>query len=89
MTELEGARMYDEKRVSRAGLPLASLLAQAAQALSEFQFASFSRERLRALAQRLADQRLQVAVLGQFKRGKSSFLNALLGTELLPPRWCR
>jgi GTP-binding protein EngB required for normal cell division len=39
---------------------------------------------VRALRQRLADGRLHVAVLGQFKRGKSSLLNALLGQELLP-----
>ena len=41
-------------------------------------------ERLRALAARLAAARLQVAVLGQFKRGKSSLLNALLGAPVLP-----
>jgi GTP-binding protein EngB required for normal cell division len=36
------------------------------------------------LRERLVEGRLQVAVLGQFKRGKSSFLNALLGESLLP-----
>ena len=36
------------------------------------------------LRRRLAAGRLHVAVLGQFKRGKSSLLNALLGEELLP-----
>lgn len=36
------------------------------------------------LARRLRDSRLQLAVLGQFKRGKSTFLNALLGESLLP-----
>ena len=40
--------------------------------------------RLSSLHERLAHQRLQVAVLGQFKRGKSTFLNALLGAPLLP-----
>lgn len=39
---------------------------------------------LTALRERLIEQRLQVAVLGQFKRGKSTFLNALLGEPLLP-----
>jgi len=39
---------------------------------------------LRALAARLAQSRLQLAVLGQFKRGKSSLLNALLGHEVMP-----
>ena len=40
--------------------------------------------RLRELQQRLREGRLHLAVLGQFKRGKSTFLNALLGAPLLP-----
>lgn len=40
--------------------------------------------RLRALHRRLAHERLQIAVLGQFKRGKSTFINALLGAAVLP-----
>jgi ribosome biogenesis GTPase A len=36
------------------------------------------------LKDRLTGGRLQLAVLGQFKRGKSTLLNALLGLELLP-----
>ena len=39
---------------------------------------------LTGLCERLDDARLQVAVLGQFKRGKSTFINALLGAEFLP-----
>ncbi len=39
---------------------------------------------LRKLADRLAASRLQLAVLGQFKRGKSSLLNALLGHAVMP-----
>ena len=40
--------------------------------------------RLKALRERLTQNRLQIAILGQFKRGKSSFVNALLGATLLP-----
>ncbi len=40
--------------------------------------------RLQALRRRLKHERLQLAVLGQFKRGKSTFINALLGADLLP-----
>ena len=36
------------------------------------------------LRDRLSRERLQLAVLGQFKRGKSTFINALLGANLLP-----
>jgi GTP-binding protein EngB required for normal cell division len=39
---------------------------------------------LNALRERLAQNRLHIAILGQFKRGKSSFVNALLGATLLP-----
>lgn len=41
-------------------------------------------ERLEGLRQRLAADRFQLAVLGQFKRGKSMLLNALLGADTLP-----
>jgi GTP-binding protein EngB required for normal cell division len=41
-------------------------------------------QRLDALRQRLATDRFQLAVLGQFKRGKSTLLNALIGTSVLP-----
>jgi len=36
------------------------------------------------LRERLRHRRLQVAVVGQFKRGKSTFINALLGAAVLP-----
>lgn len=36
------------------------------------------------LAARLKEERFHLAVLGQFKRGKSSLINALLGGEFLP-----
>lgn len=39
---------------------------------------------LQQLQQRLAAGRFHLAVLGQFKRGKSTLLNALLGDDLLP-----
>jgi len=39
---------------------------------------------LDSLRQRFAEGRFHLAVLGQFKRGKSTLLNALLGEDLLP-----
>ena len=36
------------------------------------------------LMARLAEDRFTLAVLGQFKRGKSSLMNAIIGRELLP-----
>lgn len=42
------------------------------------------RDRLLALEKKLALNQLHLAVLGQMKRGKSSFINALLGADVLP-----
>jgi GTP-binding protein EngB required for normal cell division len=41
-------------------------------------------ERLRDYASRLANEQFHLAVLGQFKRGKSTLINALIGQPLLP-----
>ncbi|MBI3810122.1 MAG: dynamin family protein [Nitrospirae bacterium] len=64
---------------------LLSHLRQAEQVLRDMGngFAGF-RERLAGLTARLDEGRFHLAVLGQFKRGKSSLLNALLGEPLLP-----
>jgi len=47
------------------------------------EYAVLSRQ-LGALRERLCQGRLHLAVLGQFKRGKSTLLNALLGESVLP-----
>jgi GTPase SAR1 family protein len=41
-------------------------------------------QQLDLLRQRLETERFQLAVLGQFKRGKSTLLNALIGISVLP-----
>jgi len=45
---------------------------------------SDSLARIAELQERLAEERFHLAVLGQFKRGKSTLLNAILGEPLLP-----
>jgi ribosome biogenesis GTPase A len=40
--------------------------------------------KLRSLQEKLLGGQLHLAVLGQMKRGKSSFINALLGADILP-----
>ncbi len=78
---------HTESLVKGGGRPegLAGLLSQAI-ALAEH--SGLGQEEhaaaLRALAERLTQSRLQLAVLGQFKRGKSSLLNALLGHVVMP-----
>jgi GTP-binding protein EngB required for normal cell division len=58
------------------------------QALSLFDGlpASFDplRDEIRDLAKRLSRGEIRLAVMGQFKRGKSSFINSLLAMDVLP-----
>ena len=68
-----------------ASVSLADLLSLAARAVSN-PSASQTKlvEQLDHLRERLATERFQLAVLGQFKRGKSTVLNALLHANVLP-----
>lgn len=71
------------RHYSRKKLALASQL----RALIETMKKRGSEARLRraeALMVKLAEDRFTLAVLGQFKRGKSSLMNAIIGRELLP-----
>lgn len=65
--------------------PLPSLMAQALEQTAQLgpDFVT-DRQKLQVIATRLAEERFHLAVLGQFKRGKSTLLNALLGQPLLP-----
>lgn len=65
--------------------PVADVLAQADRQLALLG-ADYATERrqVQQLADRLAQGRFHLAVLGQFKRGKSTLLNALLGDAVLP-----
>ncbi|MGA2264744.1 MAG: dynamin family protein [Acidobacteriota bacterium] len=68
-----------------SGSGLSELLGQAVQCLSPLdqQFAPILAA-IDQLQRRLADGRFHLAVLGQFKRGKSTLINALLGDQVLP-----
>jgi tRNA U34 5-carboxymethylaminomethyl modifying GTPase MnmE/TrmE len=68
-----------------APIPVADVLTQAGALLHSLgaDYAG-ERQQLTHLADRLAQGRFHLAVLGQFKRGKSTLLNALLGEALLP-----
>ncbi len=57
---------------------------QAAREFSEAQAQPELAKRLRELQARLAEDRFNLAVVGQFKRGKSSLMNAVIGRDLLP-----
>ena len=70
---------------NQVGTTLGSLLAKINNALDGFgnEFAA-EKQRLAEIRDRHTKSRFHLAVLGQFKRGKSTFLNALLGDKLLP-----
>jgi len=42
------------------------------------------RDSVEDISRKLVENRFYLVVLGQFKRGKSTFINSLLGTQLLP-----
>ncbi len=64
---------------------LAKVLDQAATCISRPSASQAKTlDRLNSLRERLATERFQLAVLSQFKRGKSTVLNALLGEWVLP-----
>jgi hypothetical protein len=76
------------RRQHRQANPMTGLAGelQRAQSVLESYFAANDPHaaRLASLRTRLGQQRLQLAILGQFKRGKSTFINALLGAPVLP-----
>ena len=64
------------RRLREKVLAMAELMASAGLANSS--------DLLKAEAAKLADPHFSVAVVGEFKRGKSTFLNALAGGDFLP-----
>jgi GTP-binding protein EngB required for normal cell division len=69
----------------RKPMPLAIVLARAADRVAELgpEFVHYSLK-LTDLGNRFSEGRFHLAVLGQFKRGKSTLLNALTGEPVLP-----
>ncbi len=57
---------------------------RAARQLFQAHDAQAAIERCQALLVQLAEDRFNLAVVGQFKRGKSTLMNAVLGRDLLP-----
>lgn len=79
----DGCKDYAPADPSAGGL--IAILARGLKLLEELgEPFSTDRIRLRELQERLTTERFHLAVLGQFKRGKSTLLNALIGEPLLP-----
>ena len=71
-------RFYNRLKLGIAA-QLRSLMELLEKRASESRF-----HRGEALMRKLAEDRFTLAVVGQFKRGKSSLMNAIIGRELLP-----
>jgi len=83
MDELSSAGQESAETDKVAGL--SGLLEQAIICLEDLgEDYSTACQDLQLIGERLSAGRFHLAILGQFKRGKSTLLNALLGDELLP-----
>jgi GTPase Era involved in 16S rRNA processing len=77
---MQGEGTAISQQASESGLPALARLAEIAEQLGEASIAADARQ----LAARTAEGRFFVACVGQFKRGKSTLLDALVGEPVLP-----
>jgi GTPase SAR1 family protein len=75
---LENLRLYMQSKLQLAGQ--LRIMREALAALGR----EHGERQCADLVVKLAEDRFTLAVLGQFKRGKSSLMNAIIGRELLP-----
>lgn len=71
-------RDYQQRRLALADMVRSALYVARSRADDSVE------KRARALLARLAEDRLRLAVAGQFSRGKTTLMNAILGGEYLP-----
>ena len=57
---------------------------KARQLFSGFELCRLQEEETRRLQERLENRKITIAVIGQFKRGKTTLINTILGKKLLP-----
>jgi ribosome biogenesis GTPase A len=73
----------EDRQTAVQDVPMESSLLHLAELANKLG-ADHVRDEAAALAQKTAEGRFYVACVGQFKRGKSTLLNALLGERILP-----
>lgn len=74
----------DLREYEKSKFAIAETLRSAAARIPEGQGQDQLRARLQALFARLAEDRFNLVVVGRFNRGKTSLMNAILGTDRLP-----
>lgn len=85
MEQTEAALLCEDGPVAAIDAhPLPGILEQLQIKLASLPDLQNEAQKIKELQERLATERLHLAVVGQFKRGKSTLLNALLGSEILP-----
>lgn len=64
---------------------LASLLSESAQTIEELSMSQFA-GKLQQLSEKVSNDSFKIQIVGTFKNGKSTFINSLLGENILPTR---
>ena len=64
--------------------PALEIAKTAAELFSPFEICQREANKARELAEKLENQKVTISVIGQFKRGKSTLVNAILEDEILP-----
>lgn len=64
---------------------LASLLSESAQTIEELSMSQFA-GKLQQLSEKVSNDSFKIQIVGTFNNGKSTFINALLGENILPTR---
>ena len=64
---------------------LASLLSESAQTIEELSMSQFA-GKLQQLSEKVSNDSFKIQIVGTFKNGKSTFINSLLGEDILPTR---
>ncbi|OBV28416.1 hypothetical protein BKN38_00410 [Helicobacter sp. CLO-3] len=77
-------RFIKECLINTSQSPLQKLIAQTRYTLSHYSKLSAHASNELARLESIIDESIKIAIVGQFSSGKSTFLNALLGREILP-----
>ena len=71
----------EEKKEKR---PILEIVKDTADVFSKYEITKGELERTEELIEKLENQEITVSVIGQFKRGKSTLVNAILEDKILP-----
>lgn len=76
---------YDIRRsVDKMPRPALEIAKTACELFSPFEICQREANKAKELAEKLENQKVTISVIGQFKRGKSTLVNAILEDEILP-----